>query len=60
MFASFLQRSNNVSAMLVLTKPLPGPREYVVDLEMVTLHLSMNYRTSSLLRLTIVVGAFPF
>ncbi|XP_037541802.1 EGF-containing fibulin-like extracellular matrix protein 1 isoform X1 [Nematolebias whitei] len=56
----FLRRSNNVSAMLVLTKPLPGPREYIVDLEMVTLHLTMNYRTSSLLRLTIVVGAFPF
>lgn len=56
----FLQRSSNVSAMLVLTKPLPGPREYIVDLEMVTIHLTMNYRTSSLLRLTIVVGAFPF
>lgn len=56
----FLRRSSNVSAMLVLTKSLSGPREYVVDLEMVTHHLTMNYRSSSLLRLTIIVGAYPF
>ncbi|XP_047207687.1 EGF-containing fibulin-like extracellular matrix protein 1 isoform X1 [Girardinichthys multiradiatus] len=56
----FLRRSSNVSAMLVLTKPLSGPREYVVDLEMITHHLTMNYRASSLLRLTIIVGAYPF
>lgn len=46
--------------MLVLTKPLTGPREYVVDLEMVTHHLTMNYRSSSLLRLTIIVGPYAF
>lgn len=57
---SFLQRSSNVSAMLVLTKPLTGPREYVVDLEMVTHHLTMNYRSSSLLRLTVIVGPYAF
>uniref|UniRef100_A0A3Q1H7H7 EGF-like domain-containing protein n=1 Tax=Anabas testudineus TaxID=64144 RepID=A0A3Q1H7H7_ANATE len=56
----FLRRSSNVSAMLVLTKPLSGPREYVVDLEMITHHLTMNYRSSSLLRLTIIVGPFAF
>ncbi|XP_017288098.1 EGF-containing fibulin-like extracellular matrix protein 1 isoform X2 [Kryptolebias marmoratus] len=56
----FLRRSSNVNAMLVLTKPLSGPKEYVVDLEMITHHLTMNYRTSSLLRLTVIVGAFPF
>ncbi|XP_014843038.1 PREDICTED: EGF-containing fibulin-like extracellular matrix protein 1 isoform X1 [Poecilia mexicana] len=56
----FLRRSSNVSAMLVLTKPLSGPKEYVVDLEMITHHLTMNYRASSLLRLTIIVGAYPF
>ncbi|KAL4612842.1 EGF-containing fibulin-like extracellular matrix protein 1 [Arapaima gigas] len=54
-----LQRSSNVSAMLVMTKPLKGPREHVVDLEMVT-HNVMNYRTSSLLRLTIIVGPYAF
>lgn len=56
----FFQRSSNVSAMLVMTKPLTGPREYVVDLEMVTLHLTMNYRSNSLLRLTIIVGPYAF
>lgn len=56
----FLRRSSNVSAMLVMTKPLTGPRECVVDLEMVTHHLTMNYRASSLLRLTIIVGPYPF
>lgn len=56
----FLRRSSNVSAMLVLTKPLSGPREYIVDLEMVTHHLTMNYRSSSLLRLTIIVGPYAF
>uniref|UniRef100_A0A7N9AZ21 EGF containing fibulin extracellular matrix protein 1 n=1 Tax=Mastacembelus armatus TaxID=205130 RepID=A0A7N9AZ21_9TELE len=56
----FLRRSSNVSAMLVLTKPLTGPREYVVDLEMITHHLTMNYRSSSLLRLTIIVGPYAF
>ncbi|KAK1905289.1 EGF-containing fibulin-like extracellular matrix protein 1 [Dissostichus eleginoides] len=56
----FLRRSSNVSAMLVLTKSLSGPREYVVDLEMVTLHLTMNYRSISVLRLTIIVGPYAF
>lgn len=56
----FLQRSSNASAMLVLTKPLSGPREHVVDLEMVTHHLTMNYRSSSVLRLTIIVGPYAF
>ncbi|XP_058508036.1 EGF-containing fibulin-like extracellular matrix protein 1 [Solea solea] len=56
----FLRRSSNVSAMLVLTKPLTGPKEYIVDLEMITHHLTMNYRSSSLLRLTIIVGHYAF
>uniref|UniRef100_A0A667XK29 EGF containing fibulin extracellular matrix protein 1 n=1 Tax=Myripristis murdjan TaxID=586833 RepID=A0A667XK29_9TELE len=56
----FLRRSSNVSAMLVLTKPLTGPREHVVDLEMITHHMAMNYRSSSLLRLTIIVGPYAF
>lgn len=59
-FYFFFQRSSNASAMLVLTKPLSGPREYIVDLEMITHHMTMNYRSSSLLRLTIIVGPFPF
>ncbi|KAM9450154.1 EGF-containing fibulin-like extracellular matrix protein 1 isoform 3-T3 [Clarias gariepinus] len=56
----FLRRSSNVSAMLVLTKSLEGPLEMIVDLEMITHHSTTNYRTSSLLRLTIIVGPFSF
>ncbi|CAB1344754.1 unnamed protein product [Coregonus sp. 'balchen'] len=56
----FLRRSSNVSAMLVMTKPLTGPREHVVDLEMVTHNNVLNYRSSSLLRLTIIVGPYAF
>ncbi|KAM9365445.1 EGF-containing fibulin-like extracellular matrix protein 1 isoform 2-T3 [Pholidichthys leucotaenia] len=56
----FLRRSSNVSAMLVLTKPLTGPREYIVDLEMITHHLTMNYHSSSVLRLTIIAGPYAF
>ncbi|KAJ3610375.1 hypothetical protein NHX12_022467 [Muraenolepis orangiensis] len=56
----FLRRSNNVSAMLVMTKPLSGPSEHVVDLEMITQHMAMNYRSSSLLRLTVIVGPYAF
>ncbi|KAL1006192.1 hypothetical protein UPYG_G00069050 [Umbra pygmaea] len=56
----FLRRSSNFSAMLVMTKPLTGPRELVVDLEMITHNSVSNYRSSSLLRLTIVVGPYAF
>ncbi|XP_007239888.3 EGF-containing fibulin-like extracellular matrix protein 2 isoform X2 [Astyanax mexicanus] len=56
----FLRRSSNVSAMLVLTKSLSGPLEMIVDLEMITHHTATSYRTSSLLRLTIVVGPYAF
>lgn len=56
----FLRRSSNVSAMLVLTKSLEGPLEKVIDLEMITLHMAQNYRSSSLLRLTIIIGPYSF
>nr|XP_033793773.1 EGF-containing fibulin-like extracellular matrix protein 1 [Geotrypetes seraphini]XP_033793774.1 EGF-containing fibulin-like extracellular matrix protein 1 [Geotrypetes seraphini] len=56
----FLRHTSGVSAMLVLIKPLSGPREHIVDLELVTINSVMNYRTSSVLRLTIVVGPYPF
>ncbi|XP_051868011.1 EGF-containing fibulin-like extracellular matrix protein 1 isoform X2 [Pristis pectinata] len=56
----YLRQTSNVSAMLVLVKPLTGPKEYVVDLEMLTVNSVMNYRTVSVLQLTIVVGPHPF
>lgn len=55
-----LQRSSNVSAMLVMTRPLIGPREHVLDLEMVTQNSALSYRSSSVLRLTIIVGPYTF
>ncbi|XP_026135079.1 EGF-containing fibulin-like extracellular matrix protein 1 isoform X3 [Carassius auratus] len=56
----FLRRFSSIGAMLVLTKSLEGPQELIVDLEMITQHTVMNYRSSSLLRLTIIVGPYPF
>lgn len=56
----YIRQINNVSAMLVLARPVTGPREYVLDLEMVTMNSLMSYRASSVLRLTIFVGAYTF
>ncbi|XP_053316708.1 EGF-containing fibulin-like extracellular matrix protein 1 isoform X2 [Spea bombifrons] len=56
----YLRQTSGVSAMLVLIKPLTGPREHFVDLEMVTVNNLMNYRSSSILRLTIIVGPYQF
>ncbi|XP_069090466.1 EGF-containing fibulin-like extracellular matrix protein 1 [Pleurodeles waltl] len=56
----YLRHTSGLSAMLVMVKPLSGPREHIVDLEMVTVNPLVNYRSSSLLRLTIVVGPYPF
>ncbi|XP_043910673.1 EGF-containing fibulin-like extracellular matrix protein 1 isoform X2 [Protopterus annectens] len=55
----YLRQINNISAMLVLVKPVTGPKEYIVDLEMTTVS-TMSYQSSSLLRLTIIVGPYSF
>ncbi|XP_015282405.1 PREDICTED: EGF-containing fibulin-like extracellular matrix protein 1 isoform X2 [Gekko japonicus] len=55
----FLRQTSPVSAMLVLVKPLSGPREHIIDLEMLTVN-NMNYRSSSVLRLTLIVGPYSF
>lgn len=54
------QQINNISAMLVLARPITGPREYVLDLEMVSINPLMSYQTSSALRLSVYVGPYPF
>lgn len=56
----YLRQTSPVSAMLVLVKSLSGPREYIVDLEMLTVNSLGTFRTSSVLRLTIIVGPFAF
>ncbi|KAJ6667092.1 hypothetical protein lerEdw1_019096 [Lerista edwardsae] len=55
----FLRQTSPVSAMLVLVKPLTGPREHIIDLELLTVN-NMNYRSSSVLRLTLIVGPYSF
>lgn len=59
-FISILQQTSNVSATLVLSRPIRGPREVVLDLEMVTVNNVINFRGSSIIRLTIFVSAHPF
>ncbi|XP_005998157.1 EGF-containing fibulin-like extracellular matrix protein 2a isoform X2 [Latimeria chalumnae] len=56
----YIRQINNISAMLVLARPVRGPQKYVLDLEMVTVNPLMNYQSSSVLRLTVFVSAHPF
>lgn len=46
--------------MLVLARAVTGPKEYILDLEMVSVNPVMNYQTSSVLRLTVYVGPHAF
>lgn len=49
--------------MLVLARAVSGPREYTLDLEMVSINPLVNYQnyqTSSALRLSIYVGPYTF
>lgn len=59
-----LQQINNISAMLVLARAVSGPREYTLDLEMVSVNPLLSYQgtyqTSSALRLSIYVGPYAF
>uniref|UniRef100_A0A3Q0SSV6 Fibulin 5 n=1 Tax=Amphilophus citrinellus TaxID=61819 RepID=A0A3Q0SSV6_AMPCI len=54
------QQTSNVSATLVLSRPIRGPKEVVLDLEMVTVNNVINFRGSSIIRLTIFVSEHPF
>ncbi|TRY87414.1 hypothetical protein DNTS_013895 [Danionella cerebrum] len=56
----YIRQINNISAMLVLARAVTGPREYVLDLEMVSLNPVLSYQTSSVLRLTVHVGPHAF
>lgn len=58
-FLSF-QQINNISAMLVLARAVSGPREYTLDLEMVSVNPLLSYHGSSALRLTVYVGPYSF
>ncbi|XP_048093057.1 EGF-containing fibulin-like extracellular matrix protein 2 [Alosa alosa] len=56
----YIRQINNISAMLVLARPVTGPREFVLDLEMVSLNPLLSYQTSSSLRLFIYMGPYAF
>uniref|UniRef100_V9KWX4 EGF-containing fibulin-like extracellular matrix protein 2-like protein n=1 Tax=Callorhinchus milii TaxID=7868 RepID=V9KWX4_CALMI len=56
----YIRQINNISAMLVLAKQVAGLREFTLDLEMATVNPLMSYKSSSVLRLTIFVGAYSF
>lgn len=56
----YMRQTSNVSATLVLTRPIKGPKEVVLDLEMVTVNNVINFRGSSIIRLTIFVSEHPF
>lgn len=45
--------------MLVLARAVTGPKEYVLDLEMVSVN-TLTYQSSSALRLSVYVGAYAF
>uniref|UniRef100_A0A8B9H8Q2 Fibulin 5 n=1 Tax=Astyanax mexicanus TaxID=7994 RepID=A0A8B9H8Q2_ASTMX len=53
-------QTSNVSATLVLARPIRGPKTVVLDLEMVTVNNVINFRGSSIIRLTIFVSEHPF
>ncbi|XP_036811254.1 fibulin-5 isoform X1 [Oncorhynchus mykiss] len=56
----YMRQTSNVSATLVLSRPIKGPRELVLDLEMVTVNNVINFRGSSIIRLTIYVSEHPY
>ncbi|XP_041929061.1 fibulin-5 [Alosa sapidissima] len=56
----YMRQTSNVSATLVLSRPIRGPREVVLELEMVTVNNVINFRGSSIIRLTIYVSEHPF
>uniref|UniRef100_A0A3P8ZD70 EGF-like domain-containing protein n=1 Tax=Esox lucius TaxID=8010 RepID=A0A3P8ZD70_ESOLU len=56
----YIRQINNVSAMLVLSRAVTGPQEYILDLEMVSVNPLPSYPTSAALRLSIYVGPYAF
>ncbi|KAI4788897.1 hypothetical protein KUCAC02_035564, partial [Chaenocephalus aceratus] len=56
----YMRQTSNVSATLVLSRPISGPREVVLDLEMVTVNNVINFRGSSIIRVTIFVAEHKF
>lgn len=44
----------------MMTRPIKGPRDIQLDLEMITVNTVINFRGSSVIRLRIYVSQYPF
>ncbi|KAJ8792160.1 hypothetical protein J1605_020011 [Eschrichtius robustus] len=56
----FVPQTGPISATLVMTRPIKGPRDVQLDLEMITVNTVINFRGSSVIRLRIYVSQYPF
>nr|XP_023691796.1 fibulin-5 [Paramormyrops kingsleyae] len=55
-----MRQTSDASATLVLSRPIKGPKEIILDLEMVTINNVINFRGSSVIRLTIFVAEHAY
>ncbi|XP_066463646.1 fibulin-5 [Eleutherodactylus coqui] len=56
----YMRQTGPISATLVLTRPIKGPRDLTLDLEMVSVNTVVNFRGSSIIRLRIFVSPHSF
>ncbi|KAK2119398.1 Fibulin-5 [Saguinus oedipus] len=56
----YVQQTGPISATLVMTRPIKGPQEIQLDLEMITVNTVNNFRGSSVIQLCIYVSQYPF
>ncbi|XP_005986648.1 fibulin-5 [Latimeria chalumnae] len=56
----YMRQTGPLSATLVMTRPVRGPQDIVLDLEMVTVNTVINFRGSSVIRLTIFLSEYSF
>uniref|UniRef100_A0A6I8PAP8 Developmental arteries and neural crest EGF-like protein n=1 Tax=Ornithorhynchus anatinus TaxID=9258 RepID=A0A6I8PAP8_ORNAN len=56
----YMRQTGPISATLVMTRPIKGPRDIQLDLEMITVNTVINFRGSSVIRLRIYVSQHPF
>ncbi|CAH2327640.1 fibulin-5 isoform X1 [Pelobates cultripes] len=56
----YMRQTGPISATLVMTRPIKGPRDVVLDLEMVTVNTVVNFRGSSVIRLRIFISPYAF
>ncbi|XP_056349494.1 fibulin-5 isoform X2 [Oenanthe melanoleuca] len=56
----YMRQTGPISATLVMTRPVKGPRTVELDLEMITVNTVINFRGSSVIRLRIFVSQYSF